>query len=146
VAQGGGPMGVNGRLLPEHGVSLPFATLGSRGVWRISLILNYFKLNYLPCHPVKVRGPSHRVFRGRLGVYTCCGLPTCRQPDAAFFPPGLVQFVTSMTAGIATRLERPLPEQDLHVLEQLTFHGAPGPIHPSLPGHRACRVMRFGAF
>jgi len=90
--------------------------------------------------------PSHRVFRGRLGVYTCCGLPTCRQPDAAFFPPGLVQFVTSMTAGIATRLERPLPEQDLHVLEQLTFHGAPGPIHPSLPGHRACRVMRFGAF
>ena len=80
--------------------------------------------------PQSRRGrPSHRVFRGRLGVHACYGLPTCRRPDAAFCLPGSNRFVTSAAAGIATRPGRPLPGQDLHLLEQRTFHGAPGPLH-----------------
>jgi len=72
--------------------------------------------------------PSHRVFRGRLGVHACYSLPTCRRPNAAFCLSGSDHFVTSVAAEIATRLERPLPGQDLHLLEQQTFHGAPGPL------------------
>jgi hypothetical protein len=63
--------------------------------------------------------------------------PEAREAVAALLPllkdllfsPGFGHFVTSVTAGIATRLERPLPGQDLHLLEQQTFHGAPGPGH-----------------
>jgi len=72
--------------------------------------------------------PSHRVFRGRLGVHACYGLPTRRQPEAASFLPGFGRFVTSTTAGIATRPGRPLPGQDFHLLEQRTFHGTRGPL------------------
>ena len=64
---------------------------------------------------------SHRVFRGRLGVHTCYSLPTCRRPYAAFCLPGFDYFVTSIAAGIATRLGRPLPGQDFHLLEQRAF-------------------------
>ncbi len=65
--------------------------------------------------------PSHRVFRGRLGVHSRYGLPACRQPEAASFLPGFDRFVASTAAGIATRSGRPLPGQDSHLLEQLTF-------------------------
>src|SRR5262249_41169088 len=71
---------------------------------------------------------SH-VFRGRLGVHACYGLPTRRRPAATLCLPGSDRFVTSAAAGIATRPGRPLPGQDLHLLEQRTFHGAPGPLH-----------------
>jgi hypothetical protein len=81
--------------------------------------------------------PSHRVFRGRLGVHTCYGLPTCRRPNAAFCLPGSDHFVTSVVAGIATRPRRPLPGQDLHLLEQQTFHGAPGPLDRALIAGRS---------
>ncbi len=58
----------------------------------------------VPAFPQSRQGrPSHRVFRGRLGVHACYGLPTCRRPKAAFFFPGFDHFVTSMVAGIATR-------------------------------------------
>ncbi len=65
--------------------------------------------------------PSHRVFRGRLGVHSRYGLPACRQPEAASFLPGFSRFVASTTAGIATRLGRPLPGRDFHPLEQRVF-------------------------
>ena len=65
--------------------------------------------------------PSHRDFRGRLGVHACYSLPTCRRPFAAFCLPGFDHFVTSVAAGIATRPGRPLPGQDFHLLEQRTF-------------------------
>ncbi len=85
----------------------------------------------IPAFPQSRQGrPSHRVFRGRLGVHAYYGLPTCRRPNAAFFLPGFDHFVTSMAAGIATRPGRPLPGQDLHLLEQRTFHGTPGPAQP----------------
>ncbi len=76
----------------------------------------------MPVFPQSRQGrPSHRVFRGRLGVHTYYGLPTCRRPNAAFFLPGSDHFVTSMAAGIATRPGRPLPGQDFHLLEHRTF-------------------------
>ena len=84
----------------------------------------------VPAFPQSRQGrPSHRVFRGRLGVHACYSLPTCRRPDAALCLPGFDHFVTSMAAGIATRPGRPLPGQDFHLLEQRTFHGTPGPAH-----------------
>ncbi len=61
--------------------------------------------------------PSHRDFRGRLGVHSRYGLPACRQPEAASFLPGFSRFVASTTAEIATRLGRPLPGRDFHPLE-----------------------------
>ena len=86
----------------------------------------------VPAFPQSRQGrPSHRVFRGRLDVHACYGLPTRRQPEVAFFLPGFDSFVTSTIAGIATRPGRPLPGQDLHLLEQRTFHGTPGLLHPS---------------
>jgi len=94
-------------------------------------------LRSVPAFPQSRQGrPSHRVFRGRLGVHSRYGLPACRQPEAAFFLPGFSRFVASTTAGIATRLGRPLPGQDFHLLEQRTFHGTPGPVHRSLISHR----------
>ena len=60
----------------------------------------------------------------------CCGygrhnsperLSTCRRPCAALCLPGFDHFVTSMAAGIAARPGRPLPGQDLHLLEQRAF-------------------------
>ena len=76
----------------------------------------------VPAFPQSKQGrPSHRVFRGRLGVHSCYGLPTRRQPFAASFLPGFDRFVTSTIAGIATRPGRPLPGRDLHPLEQQTF-------------------------
>ena len=76
----------------------------------------------VPAFPQSRQGrPSHRVFRGRLGVHTYYGLPTCRRPRAASFRPGFDHFVTSMAAGIATRPGRPLPGQDLRLLEQQTL-------------------------
>jgi hypothetical protein len=61
--------------------------------------------------------PSHRDFRGRLGVHSRYGLPACRQPEAASFLPGFSRFVASTTAEIATRMGRPLPGRDFHPLE-----------------------------
>jgi hypothetical protein len=76
----------------------------------------------VPAFPPSRQGrPSHRAFRGRLGVHTCYGLPTRRRPDAALCLPGFDYIVTSIAAGIATRPGRPLPGQDLHLLEQRTF-------------------------
>ncbi len=76
----------------------------------------------VPAFPQSRQGrPSPRVFRGRLGVHACYGLPTCRHPDAAFFLPGFDHFVTSIAAGIATRPGRPLPGQDFHLFEQRTL-------------------------
>jgi len=76
----------------------------------------------VPAFPQSRQGrPSHRVFRGRLGVHACYGLPTCRRPDAASCLPGFGRFVASATAGIATRPGRPLPGRDFHPLEQRTF-------------------------
>ena len=85
----------------------------------------------VPAFPQSRQGrPSHRVFRGRLGVHSCYSLPTCRQPDAASFLPGSGRFVASATAGIATRPGRPLPGQDSHLLDQRAFLTAqPGPLH-----------------
>ncbi len=65
--------------------------------------------------------PSHRDFRGRLGVHSRYGLPACRQPEAASFLPGFSRFVASTASGIATRPGRPLPGQDFHLLEQRVF-------------------------
>ena len=65
--------------------------------------------------------PSHRVFRGRLGVHTYYGLPTRRRLNAAIFLPRFDHFVTSIAAGIATRPRRPLPGQDLILSEQRTL-------------------------
>jgi hypothetical protein len=82
----------------------------------------------MPAFPQSRQGrPSHRVFRGRLGVHTCYGLPTCSRPEAGFCLPSFDCFVTSTTVGIATRPGRPLPGQDFHLLEQRNFHGTPGP-------------------
>ena len=76
----------------------------------------------VPAFPQSRKGrPSHRVFRGRLGVHSRYGLPTCRQPEAVSFLPGFVRLVASTNAGIATRPGRPLPGQDFHLLEQRTF-------------------------
>ena len=73
--------------------------------------------------------PSHRDFRGRLGVHSRYSLPTCRQPLAASFLPGSGRFVASTTAGIVTRAGRPLPRQDFHLLDQRAYtHGARGPV------------------
>jgi len=82
--------------------------------------------------------PSHRDFRGRLGVHACYGLPTCRRPFAAFCLPSFERFVTSTSVRIATRPGRPLPGQDSHLLEQRTFHGTPGLFH------RAVSPLRLG--
>jgi len=79
-------------------------------------------LRSVPAFPQSRQGrPSHRVFRGRLGVHSRYGLPACRQPEAASFLPGFSRFVASTTARIATRPGRPLPGQDFHLLEQRTF-------------------------
>ncbi len=79
-------------------------------------------LRPVPAFPQSRKGrPSHRDFRGRLGVHSRYGLPACRQPEAASFLPGFGRFVASTTAEIATRLGRPLPGQDFHLLEQRTF-------------------------
>ncbi len=44
----------------------------------------------VPAFPQSRQGrPSHRVFRGRLGVHACYGLPTCRRPHAALMSPRL---------------------------------------------------------
>ena len=43
--------------------------------------------------------------------------PACRRKE----PDRAARFVASTTAEIATRLGRPLPEQDFHLLEQRTF-------------------------
>ncbi len=76
-------------------------------------------LRSVPGFPQSRQGrPSHRVFRGRLGVHSRYGLPACRQPEAAFFLPGFDRFVASTASGIATRPGRPLPGQDFHLLEQ----------------------------
>ncbi len=76
-------------------------------------------LRSVPAFPQTRQGrPSHRVFRGRLGVHSHYGLPTCRQPEAAFFLPGFDRFVASTASGIATRPGRPLPGRDFHPLEQ----------------------------
>jgi hypothetical protein len=47
--------------------------------------------------------------------------PGMRRPNAAFCLSGSDHFVASVAAEIATRLEQPLPGQDLHLLEQRTF-------------------------
>src|SRR5262249_10717328 len=97
---------------------------------RSGLNLSSGYVQSMAAFPQSKRGqPSHRVFRGRLGVHACYSLPTCRRPNAAFCLPGSGHFVTSVAAEIATRLGRPLPGQDLHLLEQRTFHGAPGLAH-----------------
>jgi len=97
--------------------------------------------------------PSHRVSRGRLGVHSPCGLPARRRPSVAFFLPGTDRFVTFATAGINTRLGRPLPGQDLHLLDQRAFpqrtwstRAAPRR-RPEGPGRRrslrvSCRMRR----
>ncbi len=67
----------------------------------------------VPAFPQSRQGrPSHRVFRGRLGVHACYGLPTCSRPKAGFCLPSFDCFVTSTPVGIATRPGRPLPGQD----------------------------------
>ena len=72
----------------------------------------------VPAFPQSRQGrPSHRVFRGRLGVHACYGLPTRSRPEAGFCLPSFDCFVTSTPVGIATRPGRPLPGQDLHLLE-----------------------------
>jgi len=79
-------------------------------------------LRPVPAFPQSRQGrPSHRVFRGRLGVHSRYGLPACRQPEAASCLPGFSRFVASTTAGIATRPGRPLPGRDSHPLERRTF-------------------------
>ena len=76
----------------------------------------------VPAFPQSRQGrPSHRVFRGRLGVHACYGLPTRSRPKADFCLPSFDCFVTSTPVGIATRPGRPLPGQDLHLLEQRTL-------------------------
>jgi len=87
----------------------------------------------VPAFPQVRQGrPSHRDFRGRLGIHSRYSLPTCRQPLAASFLRSSDRFVASATAGIATRPGRPLPGQDSHLLDQRAFlHGAPGPLHCS---------------
>ena len=78
----------------------------------------------VPAFPQSRQGrPSHRVFRGRAptaswsGVHACYGLPTRSRPEAGFCLPSFDCFVTSTPVGIATRPGRPLPGQDLHLLE-----------------------------
>ena len=89
----------------------------------------------VPAFPQSRQGrPSHRAFRGRLGVHACYGLSTCRRPDAALCLLAFDHIVTAIVARIATRPGRPLPGQDLHLLEQRTFHGARGPPHQESAG------------
>jgi hypothetical protein len=49
------------------------------------------------------------------------------RPKAAFCLPSFERFVTSTSVRTATRLGRPLPGQDFHLLELRTFHGTRGP-------------------
>ena len=66
-----------------------------------------------------------------ISIHACYGLPTRSRPEAGLCLPSFDCFVASTPVGIATRPGRPLPGQDLHLLEQRNFHGTPG------PGHRA---------
>ena len=59
--------------------------------------------------------------RKRVYPPACYSLPPCMRPLAALCLPGFNRFVTSTIAGIATRLGRPLPGQDLHLLDHRTF-------------------------
>ncbi len=67
---------------------------------------------------------------GAVSVFT--HVTACQLGDGLTLPfclPGFDHFVTLIAAGIATRLGRPLPGQDLYLLEQRTFHGTPGLAH-----------------
>ena len=68
----------------------------------------------------------------------------CIRPKAAFFLPSSERYVASTSVGIATRPGRPLPGQDLHLLEQQTFYGAPGLGHwtGTLTGDNAHTIRR----
>ena len=56
-----------------------------------------------------------------IGVHKCYGPSTCRQPEAALCFPGFDYIVNSVAARIAARPGRPLPGQELQLLEQRTF-------------------------
>ena len=52
---------------------------------------------------------------------TCSTPANLARRSVASFLPGFDRFVTSVIAGVATRSGRPLPGQDLHLLEQRTL-------------------------
>ncbi len=100
-------------------VDMPSSTTPAK---RCELVVQTKYVRPVPAFPQSRQGrPSHRAFRGRLDVHACYGLSTCRWPCAVLCLPGFDHFVTSMAAGIATRSGRPLPGQDLHLLEQRAF-------------------------